>query len=147
MPIWPGYFDRAKPCIDIVVVGGSGSPGVVSAVVDTGFSGFIHMPESLAALHAPQPLTTTTGTLADGRRVVFRTALVEVRFAKRSAQGAALLVPSEGPCLIGIDFLRKFQMTLVMTNRQLWLMDEAQFEDIAIRSGAARRVSGGLATD
>ncbi|MDB5956729.1 hypothetical protein [Ramlibacter sp.] len=142
MPVWPGYFDRTKPRINVIIAGTKGSPEEVAAVIDTGFGGFMNMPESLAAAHEPVQLpTATTGTLADGSRVAFRTALVRIGFANRTEQGLALLVPSDGPCLLGIDFLRKFKMALVMTNQQVWLIDEDQFEEIALASGFAHRQS------
>lgn len=140
MPIWPGSFDRGKPLIRVIIAGTKGSPEEVAAVVDTGFSGFINMPAALADAHAPEQLpTATTGSLADGRLVMFQTALVRIGFANRTEKGVALLAPAAGPCLLGIDFLRKFNMALVMTNSQFWLMEEAQFERIAVASGAAKK--------
>jgi len=35
-----------------------------------------------------------------------------------------------------IDFLRRFNMSLVMTHEQVWLMDEPDFIRIALQSGA-----------
>lgn len=69
-------------------------------------------------------------------RIALPTALANVGFANRSHQGVVTLVPNETICLVGIDFLRAFKLALIMTHEQIWLMDEPEFERVALNSGA-----------
>src|SRR6476620_7414502 len=135
MPVWPGRFNGKHPVISLLVAGGQGHPEQFDAVVDTGFSGFLMMSAEDAAHHGFQPGPATTGTMADGTRVALPTALASVGFASRTRTGVVTLAPKKVVSLVGIDFLRAFKLALIMTNEQFWLMDEPEFEKIALNSG------------
>jgi clan AA aspartic protease len=136
MPVWPGRFNGKHPVISLVVAGTQGHPEQFDAVVDTGFSGFLMMSAEAAAQHGFSSGPSTTGTMADGSRVALPTALATVGFANRTHLGVVTLAPTAVVSLVGIDFLRAFKLALVMTNEQIWLMDESEFEKIALNSGA-----------
>lgn len=70
------------------------------------------------------------------------TALATVGFSQRSHLGVVTLAPTAVVVLVGIDFLRAFKLALVMTNEQIWLMDEPDFEKIAWNSGARQLDAG-----
>lgn len=125
-----------------MVAGTQGHPEQLDAVVDTGFSGFLMMSAEAASEHAFRPGPSTTGTMADGSRVALPTALANVGFAGRTHLGVVTLAPTAVVSLVGIDFLRAFKLALVMTNEQIWLMDEPEFEKIALNSGA-RQIDAG----
>lgn len=142
MPVWPGRFNVKHPVISLLVAGTQGHPEQFDAVVDTGFSGFLMMSAEAASHHGFPSGPSTMGTMADGSRVAMPTALATVGFAKRTHRGVVTLAPTSIVSLVGIDFLRAFKLALVMTNEQIWLMDEPEFEKIALNSGA-RQVDAG----
>lgn len=142
MPVWVGRFKGKYPVISLLVSGTLGNPEQFDAVVDTGFSGFLMMSSEDAAPLGFQAGPSTTGLMADGSCVALPTALATVGFAQRSHAGVVTLAPTAVVCLVGVDFLRAFKLALVMTNEQIWLMDEQDFEKIALNSGARQLEAG-----
>ncbi|MBX3656070.1 MAG: hypothetical protein KF686_17940 [Ramlibacter sp.] len=137
MPVLPGFFDGKQPCIRMQVSGTQGSPEEISAVIDTGFNGFLMMSARQADIHQFEAGPSTAATLADGSRIALQTALARIGFAGRTHQGVVTLAPAHVSInLVGIDFLRRFNLALVMTHEQVWLMDEPDFVRIALQSGA-----------
>jgi len=136
MPVWPGFFDGRQPCVKMQVSGTQGNPEEISAVIDTGFNGFLMMSAAKAEPHQFETGPSTAATLADGSRIALQTALARIGFAGRTKQGVVTLAPAHVTIsLVGIDFLRRFNMSLVMTHEQVWLMDEPDFIRIALQSG------------
>lgn len=142
MPVWPGRFKGKHPVISLLVSGTRGDPEQFDVVVDTGFNGFLMMSAAHAVHHGFAPGPSLVGVMADGSQVPLSTALANVGFAKRSHQGMVTLVPNDVTCLVGIDFLRVFKLALIVTNEQIWLMDEPDFERVALNSGAKLMAAG-----
>lgn len=137
MPVWPGFFDGKYPCIQMQVSGTRGCPEEITAIVDTGFNGFLMLSSSRAAPHHFEEGPSTAATLADGTRIPLKTATARIGFAGTSKQGVVTLAPAHvAATLVGIDFMRLFNMALVMTHEQIWLMDEPDFVKVALKSGA-----------
>lgn len=123
MAIWVGSFKGNYPCITMQVTGTQGHPAEITAVVDTGFTGFLLLSAERAAPLGLEPLATTTATLADGNVQNMQTAFANVGFADRTERGVATLAPQRVASLVGIDFLRKFKMALSVTATEVYLLD------------------------
>lgn len=61
-----------------------------------------------------------------------KTALARVGFGHwRSREGLAIISEQNCQCLIGIDFLRLFELALVLTDKSLWLVPKGELAGIA----------------
>lgn len=127
MRIWRGSFSGKKPTITFQITGTQGHPAEVTATVDTGFSGFLCMSADEAAPHAMEFVAASAATLADGARVPVTLSRANVGFAGRTCAGVTTVFQSRCECLVGVDFLRLFQLALVMTESSVLL---AQPDDL-----------------
>lgn len=121
MPIWRGSYKGRYPCITLQVAGTKGHPEELIAIVDTGFTGFLLLPPSAVELHGLELLGTTKGTLADGSSLPMTTAMASVGYANCTRSGVATIVPRESTVLVGLDFLRRFELALVLTHTDFCL--------------------------
>jgi len=115
MPGGTGSSDKSGcPTVIIEVIGGvPGSGRSITALVDTGFSGFLSLPILEAfpiglILHG-----TTSVILADGSRHSKFTCLGTISFGGDSHVGVIIIEPVGTEALIGIEFLKKFNLALV----------------------------------
>ena len=83
-------------------------------VIDTGFSGFVQMPKSLAAAIRVEVGPMVELTLADNRTIAMETAYETVDFQRYSRRGVIMLSETLPRVLVGMDFLRIFRLALVV---------------------------------
>ena len=112
----PGHFDRqGNPCTQVEVRGLDGrSHALDDVVIDTGFSGFLQMPKSLAAAIRLEVGPMVELTLADNRKIAMETAYGTVDFQRYSRRGVIMLSATLPRVLVGMDFLRIFRLALVV---------------------------------
>lgn len=102
------------PTISIEVTGAiPGSSKSIVALVDTGFTGFLSLPILEAfpiglILHG-----TTSVILADGTRHSKFTCLGVVSYGGENKAGVVIIEPSSDEAIVGMDFLKKFRLTLL----------------------------------
>ena len=128
-PVGIGHYDeRGNACLKLHMHGVRHEPPGVEfeAIIDTGFTGFIQLPLS-EALSLSLPLEGTNSvTLADGSALVMLTALAQVTLLGRTEVGVILLSMSSNDILVGMDFLRRFERTLVVSKKiGVALLEEA----------------------
>ena len=115
-----GHYDkRGNACLKLHIHGVKHEPPGVEfeAIIDTGFTGFIQLPLSVA-ISLSLPLEGTNSvTLADGSSLVMLTALAKVTLLSRTEIGVVLLSMSSKDILVGMDFLRRFERTLVVSKK------------------------------
>ena len=89
-----------------------------SGIIDTGFSGFVQIPGKLAAeLHLTLRATTTSMTLADNR-IVTRQAGYGIALLGGHPEGGVFYLDETFPHILpGMDFLRIFKRTLLVSAR------------------------------
>jgi predicted aspartyl protease len=117
--------DSGCPIIEIEVSGPFGKPQKFSAMMDTGFSGFLSLP-ILKAFPLGLILQGTMGiTLADGSTHARLTARGAVTFDTKMEVGLILLEWQNTDILIGMDFLVKFgkQLTVCAVNKRVEIVD------------------------
>ena len=132
MLITTGFFDSSgNPSLKFGLSGvHSQQPTEFSAIIDTGFSGFVSMP-LVQAFPLGLPLVGTTSVvLADGSNQTKLVAQAMAHIASREKIGIVILEPSSTDVLIGMDFLRTFEAALVVTKQGILLLDENQFEQL-----------------
>lgn len=108
------------------------------AIIDTGFTGFVLMAMNKALpLGFKKPTTTTDVELADGsvnpRTLVEGTAMVE----DRRVNGPIILEEEGNEVLVGMDFLRTFELVLILDSTRVMLLDEVRVKKM-IRSSQSR---------
>jgi predicted aspartyl protease len=122
-----GHFDSlGNPCLKFHLCGVAHDPPGLEfeAIIDTGFSGFIQLPMQ-HAFSLKLPLEGTSSyVLADGSRGTSLTALAHTTFGGTTVLGVISLTPGSLDVLVGMDFLRRFKLGLIMTKGTIVLSDE-----------------------
>ena len=114
MSVTGSFNNSGSPVIDIAVSGPVTKPTKFTAMVDTGFSGFLLLP-ILEAFPVGLILRGTIPiTLADGTSQTKLTCLGEIHFEGKSEIGLIIIEWQSTDVLVGMDFLRKFKRKLVV---------------------------------
>lgn len=109
-----GSFNSGCPVVQIAVSGPLTSPTNFTAIVDTGFSGFLLLP-ILEAFPVGLILRGTTGiTLADGSSQTKLTCLGLLHFDGETQVGLIIIENQTTDILVGMDFLMKFGLELTV---------------------------------
>src|SRR3989442_9495370 len=111
MPTWIGTFNQSDyPVVKINIYGiFQGLQQEFDARIDTGFTGFLSMPLTLAFPLGLMLSGTTTLVFADGSSQATFTAWGHVSRDNEDHTGAIVLQESAGEVLIGMEFLRRFR--------------------------------------
>jgi len=139
MLVATGFFDNGNPSLKFQLSGVfNQTPVEFTAIIDTGFTGFIAMP-LIKAFPLGLPLFGTTQvTLADGQTQTKLVAQARATIGSQTKIGIVILEPSSSDILIGMDFLRTFKLALFVTSTGIVLLDEGAFEKMA-RDAAATK--------
>ena len=132
MPPLTGSFNSSgSPVIKIAVYGVfEQSKQEFEAIVDTGFSGFLSMP-IVQAFPLGLVLTgTTTTILADGSQSFKLTALGKVVLGDKTEIGLILLNTGSSDILIGMEFLKIFQITLMISSEGFVLLENEELKKV-----------------
>jgi len=121
-----GAFDTTGGATLRVKVAGGGPQQEYVATIDTGFTGFIAMPVSEMVPLRLKTDGATTVTLGDGSVVDNLVAQGSVTLGNQTVGGPILLDESSGDVLVGMDFLRRFKLGLIVTQSVILLYDEAE---------------------
>jgi len=114
MSVIGSFNNSGSPVIEIEVSGPLTQPTKFTALVDTGFSGFLLLP-LLEAFPVGLILRGTMGlTLADGSNQVKLTCLGMVHFNGQEQLGLVIIEWKSTDVLVGMDFLRKFKKQLTV---------------------------------
>ena len=126
-----GSFDRlGSPIIEIRLTG-VGASKTYPATIDTGFTGFVAL--NLAEM-VPLNLSTlgaTQVTLGDGSTVDDLVASGTLTIGDQTQMGSILLNETSHEVLVGLEFLRKFKIGMVITPSLVVLYDERSTKETA----------------
>jgi predicted aspartyl protease len=130
VPLLTGSFNSAgSPTLKISIYGVlEQAKKEFEAIVDTGFSGFLSMPIVEAFPLALVLTGTTTTILADGSQSFKFTALGHVKIGDQDEVGVILLNTGQSDVLVGMEFLRVFKRTLLISHRGFVLVDTETME-------------------
>jgi predicted aspartyl protease len=122
-----GHFDSlGNPCLKFHLCGVAHDPPGLEfkAIIDTGFSGFIQLPMQ-HAFSLKLPLEGTSSyILADGSRGTSLTVLAHTTFGGTTVLGVVTLTPGSQDVLVGMDFLRRFKLGLIMMGGKIALVED-----------------------
>src|SRR6266853_6689438 len=133
MLVATGYFDAAgNPCLKVHLAGVFvDTPGIeFGTIIDTGFSGFLAIP-IVRAFPLGLPLNgTASAVLADGNTSTCLTALCRLTIGKQTKEGLVMLQAQGTDLLLGMDFIRKFKLSMMMTKSEIILLDEDAIDQL-----------------
>lgn len=116
MPAWTGSFGSSgSPELKIRISGMIGDGAEFNAVIDTGFTGFLSMPLTEAFPLGLLLFGTMNLVLADGSTSFRLTAYGSITIEDEKKSGIIVLEPSSGELLVGMDFLKRFNKTLLVS--------------------------------
>ena len=136
MFIQRGYIDASgHPRFKITVHGPTGK-GEFDALIDTGFTGFLLLPELAASRLGMVSVTTMPFTMANGAEEPFRVLIGNVEiFPNETLSGIVALGGFACP-LIGMGLLRKAKKALFVDSTTVALVNEEELKRFVGSSGA-----------
>jgi predicted aspartyl protease len=122
-----GAFDEAGNATIEIRIGGPLGSKDYTVTLDTGFSGFVALPqiEMVPLGLATQPAAAAV-MLGNGQVIYNLVALGQVVAGGRSVVGPILLDETTNEVLVGMAFLRTFELALILTSTAVILCDEAE---------------------
>ncbi len=114
MPIVTVPFNAmGQPTVQVTLSFAGGSSGrKLEAVLSTGFSGFLAVPERAALDLGAGPAAALRVEMGDGSVRAVQACLGAAEFEGSTKRGLVLLLPDDGSVLAGLEFLRRFGATL-----------------------------------
>ena len=97
-----------------------------AGLIDTGFTGFVHLPMQHAIALGLPLHGTISSTLADGRRVDAFTALAFAELGGSHESGVVTLSTSARDILVGMEFLKTFKLGLYLTSSDVLLFENPE---------------------
>jgi predicted aspartyl protease len=98
--------------------------------VDTGFTGFMSIPIMTALPLGMALIGTTSVQFADGTTATRYTAIASAFLGTEMQVGIVILEPSSTGILVGMEFLQKFQKSVLMHRGVLFLIDQAELDKV-----------------
>jgi predicted aspartyl protease len=132
-----GFFAQdGSPCLKFRLRGSDPeSPWVeVTGIFDSGFTGFVRVPLQDAAAFGLSSHAATSYTMANDAKVACSLAMGTVAFAGATVEGVICLWEGSQEILIGMDLLRLFGVTLVMSSSSILLVDQEWLDDAVKRA-------------
>ena len=108
-----------------VIIGGSKLRLTLDGLVDTGFTGFMLLPISMAIPLGLELDGLSEYTTADGTRQDWPTARATIEFQQQLLERSITLAYTGDEILLGLGFLTAFQQSLIIHRNQVLLMDES----------------------
>ncbi|MFI5201877.1 MAG: retroviral-like aspartic protease family protein [Candidatus Kapaibacterium sp.] len=106
---WVGHtLEDGTPVLRILISGPEANSRSFEAIVDTGFNGFLSIPQSDADSLGLEPLTTERVFFADNSEHIRRTSLATVTVGSQSQTGMIYFEPASSEVLLGVEFFLKF---------------------------------------
>ena len=108
----------------------------VSAIVDTGFNGFLQIPMSVGISCNLRLWGISYPTLADGSRSKNIECYGKIRFNDREIIGIIALSETSEDCLLGIQFLQELKMdfTISPTDKKAIFLDRSKKEKDSLKN-------------
>jgi clan AA aspartic protease len=111
---WTGYtFDDGTPVLRISISAPYATPRQYDAIIDTGFNGFLSVPQSVADTLSLGRLATERVFFADNSEHIRWTSLATVSIGNQRQDGVVYLEPASEEVLLGVEFLRRFNRMLL----------------------------------
>jgi clan AA aspartic protease len=133
MSIHNGFLDRkGHPRFKIELQGPANAPRQLEALIDTGFSGFLALPEDFADEFGLIPVGTVRYTLASGDVIGLVLAFGTVRLGADSYAGSIVVGNVRQP-ILGVEFLRDSRKAFFLDDATVLLIDQEAPGELAAR--------------
>jgi predicted aspartyl protease len=133
----PGFFDAdGSPAVTIRIAGDLGTQEY-TAVIDTGFTGFVALP--LAEMIPLGLRTEGAASVMLGNGVVVDNLVApgRVTIGSQTELGTIVLDHTGSDILVGLAFLRQFNLALIMTDTVVVLYDRQETHEAVLNFMAA----------
>lgn len=135
MSVNPGKVVSGHPYIEVMVSADGKSGSKFTALVDTGFSGFISVPVMTGSLLGLKAHTTAIYTLANGKP----SDPIPLAFGYACLEGDAyvqglICFGEHTSTIVGVDFLLRCGKVLMLGTKGVVMMDESEFLEIMKRA-------------
>lgn len=111
-----GSLDSSRsPLVTITVSAPSGPSHFVDALVDTGFTGFVQLPERRARELGLALQAVSEAQYADGRTGTIPLAWAKVTLGPEVREGFAHIQSGSDEVIVGVELLRVFQKIFVLS--------------------------------
>ena len=124
-----GFYQDEDPCLTFTLEGPSSDSlqiESVCGVIDTGFTGFVQIPDRMKDFLNLQIEGAAESSLADGSKRDAPWAEVKAILSKDTVVGPAVISEAD-EVLVGMGFLREFRKALVIARKHIWLINEDDF--------------------
>jgi clan AA aspartic protease len=112
---WIGYLHAdGSPILRISIMGPKSKIEEFDAIVDTGFDGFVSIPQLAADRLGLLPVYPETVVFADNKEHVRWVALATVIMDPERQKGSVFLEPFSDEVLLGMEFIRKFDRMMLL---------------------------------
>ena len=116
MPTLRGSLDSTHcPIIAIAIFAPSRSSEFCDTLIDTGFTGFVQLPERRARELGLSPRAASEIQYADGRIDTIPMSWARVALGVEAQEGFIHLQRGSNEVIVGVEFLRVFQKTFVLS--------------------------------
>jgi predicted aspartyl protease len=131
MSLLNGFIDHnGHPRLPILVEGPSGLSQTFDAIIDTGFTDFVLLPEMSAYALGLLPTTSGVFRLASGERVSLTLALGVIKLSKAESYTGLVVLGESNNALIGMQFLRQAKKAFYVDSNSAALLDEDELRSI-----------------
>lgn len=115
-----GYFDKRGTARVRFSINGV----KLTAIMDTGFTGFVSLPLQIAEDLGLRPIGYALAVMANGSIAPHVVTGVHLRFAGRTHKGYGLVAKGSRTCIVGMDFLKRFHLSLIVAKNAVILVDD-----------------------
>ena len=113
--LWIGNSeDDASPVIRISIAASNAKVREFEAIIDTGFTGFLSIPQREADRLGLVPISTQIVVFADNSEHVRLIANATVIMGNESQDGTVFLEPFSDEVLLGMEFIRSFDRMMLL---------------------------------
>jgi predicted aspartyl protease len=123
-----GTIKGGHPYIDILVSADGKASAKYTALIDTGYSGFVSIPLMEASALGLKAQTTIQYTLADGKTLAIPHALGHACVEGDPFVEGLIAFSENASALVGVDFLTRCGHILMMSSKGISLVNEKGLE-------------------
>lgn len=113
--LWGGKIeDDASRVIRVSITASNAKVQEFEAIIDTGFTGFLSIPQQEADRLGLVPISTQIVVFADNSEHLRLIANATVIMGNESQEGSAFLEPFSDEILLGMEFIRSFDRMMLL---------------------------------
>jgi predicted aspartyl protease len=113
--LWTGYSEvDGSPILRVSIMGSNGETEEFDGIIDTGFDGFVSIPQLAADRLGLVPINSEKVMFADNSEHIRWLAIATVIMGTEMQKGSVFLEPSSEEVLLRMEFIRKFDRMMLL---------------------------------